>query len=101
VPQVSEPVTTPQLAKRAAGADLALVLHEEAKEWIAEVDLPVAGTVLIIIGPEGGISADELSELTRAGARPVSISDGVLRTSTAGVVALAAVKLRREPVSAP
>ena len=38
---------------------------------------------------------------TRAGARPVSISDGVLRTSTAGVVALAALKLRREPVSAP
>lgn len=101
VPQVSEPITTAQLAKRAASAELALVLHEEAKEWIAEVDLPSAGTVLIIIGPEGGISADELSELTRAGARPVSISDGVLRTSTAGVVALAAVKLRREPVSAP
>jgi 16S rRNA (uracil1498-N3)-methyltransferase len=97
VPQVSEPLTTQRLAQRVANADLALLLYEQADESITEVDLPV----LIIIGPEGGISDDELGQLTRAGARPVSISDGVLRTSTAGVVALAALKLRREPVSAP
>jgi 16S rRNA (uracil1498-N3)-methyltransferase len=96
VPQVSEPVTTRRLAQLAASADIPLLLHEEAKESIAEVDLPAAGTVLIIIGPEGGISADELQELSEAGARPVSISDAVLRTSTAGVVALAGLKLRRE-----
>jgi 16S rRNA (uracil1498-N3)-methyltransferase len=96
VPRVSEPVTTKQLALRAASVDLALLLHEKAKEFIAEVDLPTAGTVLIIIGPEGGLSAEELRELSEAGARPVSISDAVLRTSTAGVVALAGLKLRRE-----
>jgi 16S rRNA (uracil1498-N3)-methyltransferase len=96
VPEVSEPVTTRQLAQRVARADCALLLHEEAENSLAEVDLPAAGTVLIIIGPEGGVAADELSELTRAGARPVLISDGVLRTSTAGVVALAGLKLRRE-----
>jgi 16S rRNA (uracil1498-N3)-methyltransferase len=100
VPQVSDPVTTRQLAQRVANVDLALLLYQEADESITEVDLPAAGTMLIIIGPEGGISEDELGQLTRAGARPVSISDGVLRTSTAGVVALAALKLRREPVSA-
>jgi 16S rRNA (uracil1498-N3)-methyltransferase len=101
VPQVSEPATTQQLARRVASVDLALLLHEESAESIAEVDLPATGTVLIIIGPEGGVSAEELGELTRAGARPVSISDGVLRTSTAGVVALSGLKLRREPVDAP
>ena len=101
VPQVSEPLTTRRLVDRVTNAELALLLYEEADESIVEIDLPAAGTVLIIIGPEGGISDDELSLLTRAGARPVSISDGVLRTSTAGVVALAALKLRREPVSAP
>jgi 16S rRNA (uracil1498-N3)-methyltransferase len=100
VPQVSEPVTTRQLAQRVANADLALLLHAGADDSIAEVDLPAAGTVLIIIGPEGGISGDEVSELTGVGARLVSISDGVLRSSTAGVVALAAVKLRRESVGA-
>lgn len=96
VPQVSEPVTARQLAQLTASVDLALLLHEEAKESIAEVDLPAAGAVLIIIGPEGGISPEELQELSDAGARPVSISDAVLRTSTAGVVALAGLKLRRE-----
>jgi len=101
VPQVSEPVTTRQLAQRVSRADCALLLYEEAKESLAEVDLPQAGTVLIIIGPEGGIDAAELSALTDAGARPVSISDGVLRTSTAGVVALAGLTLRREAHGAP
>jgi 16S rRNA (uracil1498-N3)-methyltransferase len=100
VPQVSEPVTTLELARRAASADLALILHGEAKESLAEVDLPAIGTVLIIIGPEGGISEEELDELSQAGARPVSISDAVLRTSTAGVVALAGLKLRRESLGA-
>jgi 16S rRNA (uracil1498-N3)-methyltransferase len=97
VPRVSEPVTTRRLAQLTASVDLALLLHEEAKESIAEVDLPAAGVMLIIIGPEGGISADELQELSDAGARAVSISDAVLRTSTAGVVALAGLKLRPEP----
>ena len=100
VPLVSEPVNTQQLAQRVASADLALMLHEEAKESLADVDLPTSGTVLIIIGPEGGISVEEHSELTRAGARPVSISNSVLRTSTAGVVALAGLKLRRDSVNA-
>ena len=101
VPQVSEPVTTRLLSQLVAGADLTLMLHEEAEHSIIEVDLPKAGTVLIIIGPEGGISADERDELTRAGAQPVSVSDGVLRTSTAGVVALAGLKLRRGRAGAP
>ena len=96
VPRVSEPVTTKQLARRVASVDCALLLHEDAEVSLVDVDLPSAGTVLIIIGPEGGISGEELSELSAAGSRPVSISDGVLRTSTAGVVALAALKLRHE-----
>ena len=94
VPDLAEPVHTAQLCRVAAEADLALVLHEEAGRRLPEVPLPEAGTVLVVIGPEGGITEDEVSGLSAAGAVPVSISDGVLRTSTAGVVALAGLLLR-------
>jgi 16S rRNA (uracil1498-N3)-methyltransferase len=94
IPAVADPVSTAELAARVGTADLALVLHEDATESLATIELPVAGTVLIVIGPEGGITPDELGALLGAGARAVSVSDGVLRTSTAGTVALAGLLLR-------
>lgn len=94
VPTVSEAASTRALLGRIAEVDLALVLHEDAVVPVAKVALPAGGTVMIIIGPEGGISTDELEAFDAAGARSVVISDGVLRTSTAGVVALAGLLLR-------
>ncbi|GAB2572408.1 16S rRNA (uracil(1498)-N(3))-methyltransferase [Microlunatus antarcticus] len=91
VPTVSEPVGTRALAERLAAADLALVLHEDATEAIARVALPSAGEVVIVVGPEGGISPEELTAFEAVGARTVRVGDHVLRTSTAGVVALAAL----------
>ena len=94
VPEVGSAVSTRQLAAAVAAADLAVLLHEEATDSLSTVELPVSGTVLVVIGPEGGITADEIDTLVEAGARPARISDGVLRTSTAGVVALAGLMLR-------
>lgn len=82
------PATTRQVADLMADVDLALVLHEEATEHIADVDLPASGRIAMVIGPEGGIAPEELSAFAAVGARPVLISDGVLRTSTAGAVAV-------------
>lgn len=76
-----------------ASAALVLVLHEDADLPIEAVELTGADEVMLIVGPEGGISPDELTGLTAAGARPVSISDGVLRTSTAGAVGLVQLQL--------
>ena len=47
--------------------------------------------LLLIIGPEGGISESELDEARRAGAVPVSLGRRILRAETAGLVAMSAI----------
>ncbi len=89
VPTVSMPMTTAELALRIAQTDLTVVLHETAVERLGAFALPPVGEVMFIVGPEGGLSDAELATFTAAGGRPALIADAVLRTSTAGVVALA------------
>lgn len=93
VPEVAAPVNTAGLVELIKESDLTLVLHEEATTPLADVAMPAAGRVMIIIGPEGGIAPEELTAFTEAGGRTVLLGDGVLRASTAGVVALAGLKL--------
>lgn len=93
-PLVEGPVSTDELAERAGRAALALVLHEGAGEPLAGVELPEAGEVLLVVGPEGGITAAELEALTAAGGRAVRMGPTVMRTSTAGAAAVAALLAR-------
>ena len=88
-PLLADPVGRRGLLDRAARADLVLVLHEEAQEPLSTVQLPDAGEVLLVVGPEGGISPEELRELVDVGGRAVRLGRSVLRTSTAGPAALA------------
>lgn len=85
-------VPTKALARRLGPHSL--VLHEEAADRLSTVDLPAAGEIVLVIGPEGGISDSELTDFREAGARPVRIGDNVLRTSTAGVAALSVLATR-------
>ena len=87
IPEVSA-TDTSRVAERIGAAELALVLHESAEKTLSRVNLPDAGEILLIVGPEGGISPDELERFQQTGAVPVRISDGVLRTSTAGAIAI-------------
>ena len=89
VPRVSPPLTTAELALRIPEPALTLVLHEGADTRLNPADLPAEGEVMVIIGPEGGLTTEELELFVEAGGRPTLIADAVLRTSTAGVVALA------------
>jgi 16S rRNA (uracil1498-N3)-methyltransferase len=50
--------------------------------------------VVIVVGPEGGISPSELSRLEAAGATPVRLGETILRTSTAGPSAIAVLNAR-------
>ncbi|HEY9291156.1 MAG TPA: 16S rRNA (uracil(1498)-N(3))-methyltransferase, partial [Microlunatus sp.] len=94
IPEVTEVASTKQLASMIVDHDLTLVLHEEAKIKFAELELPTAGRIMIIVGPEGGIAAEELAAFAAAGGHPVLVSDGVLRTSTAAAVAISGILLR-------
>jgi 16S rRNA (uracil1498-N3)-methyltransferase len=89
VPVVGSVVTTAELRPRLRASALVLVLHEDAEHPLAGVELPEHGDVLLLVGPEGGIGAEELDRLTEAGAVPVRLGPGVLRSSTAGPAALA------------
>ncbi|MBD8077460.1 16S rRNA (uracil(1498)-N(3))-methyltransferase [Cellulosimicrobium arenosum] len=88
-------------AQVVAAGGCVIVLHEEATTPLADVPLPVpaptapvdesggAPAVLVVVGPEGGISAGELEAFTSAGAVAARLGPHVLRTSTAGPVAVA------------
>jgi 16S rRNA (uracil1498-N3)-methyltransferase len=89
VPQVAELVDGTSLAAAVRQAALALVLDGSAEQPIPPDGLPTAGDLLLVVGPEGGISEPELAALTGAGALPVRLGPHVLRTSTAGPAALA------------
>jgi 16S rRNA (uracil1498-N3)-methyltransferase len=92
-PVVSEPVTTAALVER-VGRSRALVLHEAATTPLATVDLPAAGDLLLVVGPEGGIDDGDLAALSGAGAAVVRLGRSVLRTSTAGAAAASVVSAR-------
>jgi 16S rRNA (uracil1498-N3)-methyltransferase len=95
VPAVSSLVSTPELVRAVAdmttdGA-VVLALHESATGPLAEVPLAQTHSVVLIVGPEGGISDAEIAALSDAGAIPVRLGPTVLRTSTAAAVALGAI----------
>ena len=86
--------STKRVAARIGGAAAAFVLHEEATDRLSAVDLPASGDILLVVGPEGGITDAELGAFVSAGAAAVRLGSEVLRTSTAGVAALSALSVR-------
>lgn len=91
LPEVAPLASTEEVCALLARAPLGLVLHEEATEPLPE---EVPDGVVVVVGPEGGLTVDELTRMTASGARPVRLGREVLRTSTAGVAAVAALLAR-------
>lgn len=89
MPVVADLATTAEVAERIAAADSALVLHEEADAPLSGMKTPAAGEILLVVGPEGGITEEELRRFGEAGGLPTRLGQTVLRTSTAGVAAAA------------
>ena len=91
VPEVLEPVTTAELVALIGRGAGALLLESSAKTPILTVELPTAGDLVVIVGPEGGTSGDERTLLGAAGAQEVRLGHTVLRASTAAAVAVSAL----------
>ena len=91
VPAVAEPVSTGELAQLAATMSRTLVLESGVSGTLADLDLPTSGDLLLVVGPEGGITDEELAALETAGATATRLGPTVLRTSTAAAVALGAL----------
>ena len=94
LPEVTGLATTAALAERAAAAARAVVLEADAAARLHELPLPGRGELLLVVGPEGGISPAERAALREAGAIEARLGPTVLRTSTAGAAA-AAILLTR------
>lgn len=88
-PQVPDLATTADVVSRLRGAALGVVLDEGADAPLAGLRVPDDGDVVVVVGPEGGLTKDELVVFAAAGAGTYRLGHTVLRTSTAGTAAVA------------
>jgi 16S rRNA (uracil1498-N3)-methyltransferase len=93
-PEVADLASTDDVVALVRAADLTVVLHEQATSSLAGLDVPASGRIIVVVGPEGGLSEDEVAAFVAAGAVSVRLGAEVLRTSTAGVAAVAALLAR-------
>jgi 16S rRNA (uracil1498-N3)-methyltransferase len=95
IPAVDGVVSTTALAQRirdeVAAGGAVLALHESATDRLADTPVAQANSVMLLVGPEGGIAPEEIAALADAGAVAVRLGPTVLRTSTAAAVALGAL----------
>ncbi|VXB39556.1 16S rRNA (uracil(1498)-N(3))-methyltransferase [Citricoccus sp. K5] len=102
VPRTEKVLDGVGVASVCGPGSLVLVLHEDARqslgEAVAETGILARGTVerveriVLVVGPEGGISPAETAALVEAGGRPVLLGHHVLRSSTAGPAAVAVLQ---------
>jgi 16S rRNA (uracil1498-N3)-methyltransferase len=93
-PEVAEVVDTAGVVALLRDASVPVVLHEAASGPLADLPVPGRGEIVVVVGPEGGITEEELAAFAAVGAEPVRLGSSVLRTSTAGVAAVAALLAR-------
>lgn len=93
IPEILDLHTTAEVKRRIEDCELAIVLHEDGSERFSQV---ISGAtpreILIIVGPEGGISEDEVASFVSAGAHSARLGKPVFRSAHAGVAALSALQ---------
>lgn len=92
VPQVNQPITLQQWLQQSTN-ELKLNLHPRASDTIKSLSPPQNG-VRLIIGPEGGLSDDEINQTVTQGFSEISLGPRILRTETAGLTVISALQLQ-------
>lgn len=91
IPEVSAPLSYPQVLQQAAGQDVALIAWEQ--EHSLSLRSALAGKPIsrlgLLIGPEGGFSEDEVQQARQAGLQAVTLGKRILRMETAAIVGAA------------
>jgi len=94
VPTVSEMVSSKDLAPILNRFEGVVVLHESASTGIDDVEIPTKGALLVVVGPEGGISEEELAYF-QGSAKVVHLGPHVLRSKNAAAIATALLLQKR------
>ncbi|MGN1369483.1 MAG: 16S rRNA (uracil(1498)-N(3))-methyltransferase [Aristaeellaceae bacterium] len=92
--QVSEPISFKQLLARLPEHGVAIVPWEDARGYSLarfHAEHPGITDLAIVIGPEGGMSEEEISRMKDAACRAVTLGPRILRTETAGLCAMSAL----------
>lgn len=92
IPEIIGPLTTAQVIDEIARADIAVLFHESATSKLSAISTPKVKKALIIIGPEGGITDEELDAFTASGAKIALMGRPIFRSAHAGIAGLAAVQ---------
>jgi 16S rRNA (uracil1498-N3)-methyltransferase len=87
VPEILPVMSLPEWLDYSEGCDLRLVLHHRTEQRLDTLAKPAS--VALMIGPEGGLSAEEIAQAEGHGFLPVALGPRVLRTETAPVAAMA------------
>jgi 16S rRNA (uracil1498-N3)-methyltransferase len=89
LPEVTELAATSDVLARAGAAACTILLDPAAAAPVGLLPLPGAGEIILVVGPEGGVSPAETAAFTTAGAVAARLGPTVLRASTAGTAAAA------------
>jgi len=87
LPEVALPAQLREFLRQPPGESARLLLSPAATRRIEDVPRPASG-VTVLIGPEGGLSAEEQADAHAAGFTAVNLGPRVLRTETAAIAAL-------------
>ena len=92
IPEIIGPLSTAEVIDEIARTDLAVLFHESATSKLSSISASSPKKALIIIGPEGGITDDELSAFTSSGSKIALMGRPIFRSAHAGIAGLAALQ---------